>query len=123
MIERLASFALLLAGVLLLPGCVVTVDNHGGTGTTITAGAARSTMIRVVNQSSQSISYIYVSPADDMDWGPDLLSVDVLGPGEQCDITLQTGVWDVKCVAHDGQELIFWDQTISEGTVLTIFDQ
>jgi hypothetical protein len=116
--RRLGPVALALCAALLLPACTLQVH-----GEPRAQGSSATTLIRVVNTSSQSISYLYVSPGDDMSWGEDLLDVDVLGPGEQCDITLSPGVWDVKCVASDGQELVFWDQDVSSGTQLTISDQ
>lgn len=123
--RRVASFVAALVAAVSLGGCVLEV--HDGNDQNRSAGAVSSsshrTTFTVVNNSSVSIHYIYVSPGDDMSWGEDVLDVDTLEPGEQCEVRLDPGVWDVKCVSESGQELVFWDQNIDSATVLTIVDQ
>lgn len=123
--RRVASFVAALLAAVSLSACVIEVHDDGNqnrSSGTVSSSSARTTFT-VVNNSSVSIYYIYVSPGDDMSWGEDVLDIDVLAPGEQCEVRLDPGVWDIKCVSESGQELIFWDQNIDSATVLTIVDQ
>ena len=123
--RRFAPFVAALVAAISLSACVVEVHDDGNQNRSSGAvsSASSQTTFTVVNNSSVSIYYIYVSPGDDMSWGEDVLDIDVLAPGEQCEVRLDPGVWDIKCVSESGQELIFWDQNIDAATVLTIVDQ
>lgn len=80
--------------------------------------------LRIDNRSSLYIYYVYVSPADEMYWGEDMLEVDVLAPGEYAMIALDRGVWDIKVVAEDGQEVIYYDVDFSsDDMVLTLTER
>jgi hypothetical protein len=89
----------------------------GGSGPRQSSGTTR---VDVTNDSHLYIYYIYVSPASDESWGPDILELDVLAPGETTSVSIQSGSWDIKCVAEDGQEVVFWDEFITDGLSITI---
>lgn len=97
----------------------------GDPGASAVEATAETTTLKVVNKSSQSITHIYLSPANETSWGPDILDVDILVPGQTCDITgVDEGVWDIRCLAEEGDELVFYDQSIDgAGAILTIVDQ
>ena len=59
----------------------------------------------LVNGTDFIISYVYITPASAEDWGEDVLSVDVLGTDEECDISIEgyeECKWDIQAYAEDG---------------------
>ena len=74
--------------------------------------------ITVTNDSSQSLDEIYSSTCDEDEWGDDLMGVEVLEPGEEVDITVEEGCWDIKAVAEDGQEVDAYSITVEDGDEL-----
>ena len=74
--------------------------------------------ITVTNNSSIALDEIYSSTCDEDEWGDDLMGVEVLEPGEEIDITVEVGCWDIKAVAEDGQEIDDYSITIEDGDEL-----
>ena len=69
----------------------------------------------VVNQSSQSIFYLYASPVDADGWGSDRLGVDVILAGDRFQVELPVGgrcQYDVKVVYRDETEEVTWNRDI-----------
>jgi hypothetical protein len=62
-----------------------------------------SKTITVVNSTDFTIDRIFLSPVEEATWGEDILGeVEVLKAGEEVDIEIDCGNWDVKLVAEDG---------------------
>jgi hypothetical protein len=67
------------------------------------APAGGTKTITVVNKTSFTVDRIFLSPVEEKNWGDDILDEDeVLKPGDQVDIEIDCGEWDVKLVAVDG---------------------
>jgi hypothetical protein len=98
---------LALSATLLLSGCIF------GTG-----------ILRVVNESSVTISQYYISPSSDTTWGSNQLSAP-LTPGSSIDFTLQAGTYDLLAVYPDGFESPLYGVEIVAGQteVITIGDK
>lgn len=81
----------------------------------------------LVNKTGFIIDEVYVSPADDNEWGEDVLGVDVLANGKSVEITFdetyeflllafEVELYDLKVVDEDGDEYFWTDlklETIS----------
>jgi len=63
--------------------------------------------LTVVNETARQLVLLYVSASGDNDWGEDLLEGGIVAPGEALTFVLGPGVWDVKCVLEDEDEVIF----------------
>ncbi len=77
----------------------------------------------LVNGTDFVISYVYISPSAAETWGEDILTVDVLGSGEQCDISFANHdecYWDIKAVAADGSEAVWSGIDLCESYVITL---
>ena len=68
------------------------------------------TTINISNNCMWDIYHIYISSADDSDWGDDLLGdTDILETGESVRYTfLSSGSYDMKVIDEDGDECIMW---------------
>ena len=68
----------------------------------------RTQSFRLINQSGQTVNYLYVSPSNRSDWGPDILGNSVLSNGYQWNTDLRTNSngcrYDVRAVLADGRE-------------------
>lgn len=58
--------------------------------------------LRVRNDSDFTITEIHVAPVGSVDWGPNLLSGDVLFPDEMLRIDVSCDTWDALLVDEDG---------------------
>ena len=60
----------------------------------------------IMNKTGVKIASLYISPPSTGSWGKDVLSVDTLSVGDECDIlvsrTENAEVWDLMIVAQDG---------------------
>lgn len=77
----------------------------------------------LVNGTEFVISYVYISPAASDHWGEDVLTVDVLGAGEECDISFEGYEdcgWDIKAIAADGSEAVWSNIDLCEYYVITL---
>ena len=55
--------------------------------------------LQIQNLSNETVYYIYMSPASQSTWGPDLLGNQVLQQGQAFTISnIQAGVWDLRVV-------------------------
>jgi hypothetical protein len=77
----------------------------------------------LVNGTDFVISYVYISPASQATWGEDVLTVDVLGAGDECDIYFEGYEdcgWDIKAVAADGSSAVWSNIDLCEYYVITL---
>jgi hypothetical protein len=69
------------------------------------SGAGRKSDVTVVNQSAWDIHHLYLSAADENEWGPDQLGNDVIGTGDSFKIMgIPCDEYDVRLVDEDGDE-------------------
>jgi hypothetical protein len=58
--------------------------------------------ITVVNKTTFNVDRIFLSPVEEKNWGDDILGeTEILAPGDQVEIEIDCGEWDVKLVAED----------------------
>lgn len=77
----------------------------------------------LVNGTDFVISYVYISPASSDQWGDDILTVDVLGSQDECEISFEGHdecAWDIKAVAADGSEAVWSGIDLCEYWVITL---
>ena len=77
----------------------------------------------LVNGTDFVISYVYISPSAQNTWGEDVLTVDVLGAGDSCDIYFEGYEdcgWDIKAVAADGSSAVWSGIDLCEYYTITL---
>jgi len=71
-----------------------------------TAAYAAQQDFEIVNNTGQSILTLNVSPSDEAAWGPDILGVEILAPGERADVSFDNSEerceWDIRVTYEDG---------------------
>jgi hypothetical protein len=69
---------------------------------------AEDLVFTLVNDSSHSITEMYVSPVDQDQWGENILMVDAVDPGVSGDVTIADGLevcdYDLRFVTAEGAE-------------------
>jgi serine/threonine protein kinase len=85
---------------------------------TVTSGASSgNTILNVINNSSLTVCFVYISSVDDSSWGPnDLDGGQTIVPGTQISIPVAPGNWDLRAETCD--QNTYWehyDSPISEG--------
>jgi hypothetical protein len=69
--------------------------------------AQKKATITVVNQSDWTITELYLSPADEAEWGPDQLAEHVIEPGASFKLSgIPCATWDVRLVDEDEDECV-----------------
>src|SRR5215213_8734567 len=63
--------------------------------------APMATSITIVNNSGWEIRHLYLSPADNDNWGPDQLNDSVINPGQTLTINVSWDQPTVKIVSED----------------------
>lgn len=77
--------------------------------------------IKVVNKTDFDIDAIYLSEVDAESWGETILDdEEVLKPGEQVEIDVDCGRWDVRLVAPSDSACVLEDVDICETDTWTI---
>jgi hypothetical protein len=79
--------------------------------TVLSGATAPTTAITVVNNSSLEIRHLYLSPADNDNWGPDQLNQSVIAPGQSVTINAEWNQATVKVISED-QNGCFLYQTL-----------
>ena len=82
--------------------------------------------LTLVNDSSYTVTHVYVSPCEEDEWLGDLLDADeVLEPGYEVEVTVDDGCWDLLAVVENDVELSTFTVDVSPGEALlwTIFDR
>lgn len=70
------------------------------------AGAKKAT-VKIINASNWDIHHIFLSSADDSEWGPDQLDDSILSKGDSLTLTdIPCDDYDVKVVDEDGDECV-----------------
>jgi hypothetical protein len=74
--------------------------------------------INIVNNTGYTIYMLYVSPADEEEWGDDILGDDILENGSTFTVQLdsplsQVSVYDFGAEDEDGDVYIKWDLTVT----------
>ena len=100
--KRLAIFAMLVLGVMCIPGI----------GTTDVSAQGRQDFT-LVNRTGVEIYALYVTPHSAKDWGEDVLGVDTLAGDEEVEIFFspreRAKYWDIRIEDEDGN-YIEWDR-------------
>jgi hypothetical protein len=69
---------------------------------------AEDLVFTLVNDSSHSITEMYVSPVDQDQWGENILTVDAVDPGVSGDVSIADGLevcdYDLRFVTAEGAE-------------------
>jgi hypothetical protein len=69
---------------------------------------AEDLVFQLVNDSSHSITEMYVSPVDQDQWGENILTVDAVDPGVSGDVSIEGGTeicdYDLRFVTAEGAE-------------------
>jgi hypothetical protein len=69
---------------------------------------AQDLVFTLVNESSHSITEMYVSAVDQDEWGTNILNVDAVDPGVSGDVTIADGLevceYDLRFVTAEGAE-------------------
>ena len=85
---------------------------------TCVAGSAPAEAVRIINDSNWQIHYLFLSFANDADWGPDQLGNDVLGYGDWIDLyDVPCGYYDLRLIDEDGDECIVYNRHICDETI------
>lgn len=70
---------------------------------------AEDLVFTLVNNSSHTITEMYVSPTEQEDWGENILTVEGVAPGIQGNVTIADGLdvcdYDMRFVTAEGGEL------------------
>jgi hypothetical protein len=87
--------------------------------------AADKRDITVVNKAGEPITELYISLANDMKWGEDILGVDVLNSGESVDIHFsgyakKDCLFDVLAKNKAGEEWLLEDLDLCEVSTIKI---
>ncbi len=79
--------------------------------------------LTIANESSYTFDSIYLSPVDEITWGPDLLGADLLDPGESVEISnLVCDIFDIRIVDEDGDECIVTDVDLCFDDAIWVID-
>jgi hypothetical protein len=71
----------------------------------LAADAKRQATLIIENQTDVEICYVYISPSDSDSWGEDWLGNETIPPGEERQIRLPPGEYDLKATDCDGEVL------------------
>lgn len=78
----------------------------------------------IVNKTGMDIDMLYISPSSLENWGKDVLSVDTLPVGGECDILVTRNesaeVWDLMVVAKNGNSLKWPDLRLGDFSKITL---
>jgi len=81
--------------------------------------------LQIVNSSSYTIGYLYVSPSSSTDWGPDQLGSQVINPGESFLLYgIEVGFYDIMAqdLSHNELASTYSEYIDSDGLVWTLYD-
>jgi hypothetical protein len=95
---------------------------------TIAVSAQNLPSITIVNSTGYTVYEVYVSPADDDEWGDDHLGESILNNGETFTYRLpqplnRVSVYDFRLVNEDGDSYIKWGVTVTNNArIVFTFD-
>jgi hypothetical protein len=94
--------------------------------TSAQAVLAEAVSFELINNSSQDVWYLYVSPSSNQDWGEDILGEDILFAGESAEVVIDDGLttceYDLLAVSDTEAELEDYNLDLCEMTSYTITD-
>jgi hypothetical protein len=98
----------------------LTVEEKTIGGTLVGGGEAGT--LTIVNNSSEDVCYVYVSPADSTSWGDDWLDEStILDAGESETVTVGAGIYDLQAADCDGNAIAEqYDVDLSTGQTWTL---
>ena len=81
----------------------------------------------VANNSSITLTHVFVSPSDEQSWGDDILGRDVLNPAETVDVSFakfdgNSCMYDVKVLGQQGQQGVLYKVDLCSTTTVTFSD-
>jgi hypothetical protein len=98
----------------------VTIDSEG---ITWTLQDNDTVDLNVLNESSAAICYLYVSPSDSEDWGPDQLGESIINAGDSFTVFgIPPGTYDLRADSCDGATLEDYGLDMSTNFEYTITD-
>jgi hypothetical protein len=80
--------------------------------------AATTTSITIVNNSRWEIRHLYLSPADNDNWGPDQLNDGVINPGQTLTINVSWDQPTVKVISEDKDGCFLTNTVNATGNVV-----
>lgn len=90
----------------------------------VTSAFAGDQDFTVVNKTGVEIYGLYVSPADQDEWGEDILGKDTLPAGESTDIEFdaeeKTAKWDLRVLDKEGNSIDWSDLDLTEISKVTL---
>lgn len=103
-------FALAAGAALILPGA---------------AAAQGKQDFQLTNKTGYTIAEVYVAPSASEDWEEDVMGIDVLGNGDQVDITFpareKTCIYDLRVVFDDGDDAEWRKFDLCEVSNITLY--
>jgi hypothetical protein len=71
------------------------------------ADPKKKAKVTITNLSDWQLDHLYLSPAEETEWGPDQLAEEVIAKGDKFILTdIPCNTWDIKVVDEEGDECI-----------------
>ena len=90
-----------------------------------TPALCQDLVFTLVNESSQTIVEMYVSPVDEEEWGENILMVEGVEPGVSGEVTIADGLdvcdYDLRFVTDEGGE-VTQEQNLCDLATFTVSD-
>lgn len=67
-----------------------------------------TTDVIIKNNGILSIWYVYISPSSETKFGPNLLGINNIQPGDSYLFNVPSGIYDILLVNSDNEEVVFW---------------
>lgn len=99
---RILACSVAVLGSMAIAGCSSS-DNSGGT-------------LRVRNQSDFAITEIHVTSVGSTTWGPNLISGDILAPGETLNVDVSCDTYDALLIDESGAQCTVHDIDLCSNT-------
>lgn len=104
--KKLVLFVSAILLTMFMSSCIILFDSGSAT-------------LRIINDSSTSIYYVYWRESGYTDWGYDQLGSQVVSTGETVDLTITPGTYDLKAEdsSHNVVASIQYSVTFADGDV------
>jgi hypothetical protein len=79
------------------------------------APAPQSGVVSLLNASDYVVTHVYISDCDTDNWEEDLLGSEVLYPGDELEVELSSGCWDLMALVEGEQILDTYSVGIGNG--------
>ncbi|MEM9004767.1 MAG: hypothetical protein AAGE59_14745 [Cyanobacteria bacterium P01_F01_bin.86] len=90
------------------------------------AALAEALQFTLINDSSQDVYYLYVSPSESDDWGEDILGDEIIPSGTTSEIVIDDGLatceYDLLAISVDEDEVEDYGLNLCEISTYTISD-